>query len=1220
MQLAYLALFEEGMVPKCEELAVSVTEAFAKINQFEKKLAKLPEASTLEGPFDHYRQIHCRAHFMLAELICSLSGKYWRRDLNSYYDKVLSILKDEQLLGDRHRKELAKASMNCKICEQKVFLFEMKLHSVNCMEKQSLQKQLFELNNAIGFEISKTSLKMFKERSSRFLAGSMASQNSCSFDMACNMNLCSPKPNNSSNHKVERKSIFNPAAQKVQINGLSQFHPLAEARQASSRKRSESENSHRPPSPDPSPFSCEQINQPSEDPPAAIDFCGFFPFSINSVVSSGIENSPMQANLAKPGPLASSGLTAKHPHFQNSPFSNENPAQSPGKSFARRYLKDVSSVHKSNDDEEANHPASSNNNSKDSVFIKRYLSRNQQDAENRSSKPQESNSIKNLLKQNSVTLYLNTRQSEEFEDPITTINQMLDKYCKFHLFRNELEKEKQILKFLRKKSKYLNPNNLDAELAVKHIEAVTEHIAKKVDLLENLEKCILSLRKTYFNSRFFYKLRKSYSYKCISKTNISGSNFKLEQSKAVRHHKSSNSFSHSASRKVASNENIQPDLQFPSKRKHSIKIFQNIELDNTPLNEIKDDSQNCFSSHYSKRLMDIQLSRKKRKLDSPRGFYPEPESQNPKLGFQNGKRVNYFVNIRPCSIEFAGNLSPPASIDESFSNNNQSSKRTDDECFAPLPVRSLQLLTENSTSELCSGTQVSMKAMPSRNSQVEGHLSIVSEVDSNNPSRSRMVNRSQSKKKLLQKNSCCSIDENSCSKIVSPFFKCNNYLKSMGNIKQSSDQALFHCGSITSFDLPLVKDFVVLSKIGKGAFGEVVKVQKKSTKDIYALKFIKIGDKLTKSQLKNLLNERNIFHKVDSDFVTKAYYSFIYKNYACFVMEFIDGGDLKKLLQEEVLFSEQEAKFYLAEIIFGISYLHSQKIIHRDLKPANLLITRKGHVKVADFGLSRIMSEFQVGERNKIDMYCNFQEGNSAVMNKSIVGTPEYIPIELLTEDGKVTEAIDWWAVGCILYEMIVGVSIFGGKTVQEVFSNIINRRIDWPPIGRDEGCVSAEFQDLVLRFLEPDPTKRLGFGGLDEIKSHPFFQGFSFEKTQLLTPPFSNSRSTVECIDRHTEQNLDEQFESSEIAELTNYLDQHVVETAEEPEDNSELENSDFIEGKKFEFRRDDLLHTQNMRTYNRELRSRDLEFKSILAAKARNSKVLLQFSLLRGYSGDSN
>lgn len=267
-------------------------------------------------------------------------------------------------------------------------------------------------------------------------------------------------------------------------------------------------------------------------------------------------------------------------------------------------------------------------------------------------------------------------------------------------------------------------------------------------------------------------------------------------------------------------------------------------------------------------------------------------------------------------------------------------------------------------------------------------------------------------------------------------------------------------------------DFYYLKTLGKGAFGTVFLVQHKATGDLFALKVISQANSMTVAEINNLLTERNIFGIVQGEFVTQAISSFIYKSLVCFLLEFMPGGDLRKLLDTEEYFDEDWARFYLAEIVQGLEALHNKGIVHRDLKPENILICNTGHIKLADFGLSDIKTEIIKANFSQHfkDLYLNskfefmssqndMEESSKTVDQKviptstknglmRIVGTPDYIPPEVL-KTGEYTPAADWWAVGIIAYELLTNCPPFNAKSIDQVFDNIKNMRIEWLPTGR---------------------------------------------------------------------------------------------------------------------------------------------------------------------------
>lgn len=440
---------------------------------------------------------------------------------------------------------------------------------------------------------------------------------------------------------------------------------------------------------------------------------------------------------------------------------------------------------------------------------------------------------------------------------------------------------------------------------------------------------------------------------------------------------------------------------------------------------------------------------------------------------------------------------------------------------------------------------------------------------------------------------------------------------------------------------PSIKDFEIIKPISKGAFGSVYLAKKKSTGDYFAIKVLKKADMVAKNQVTNVKAERAIMMwQGESEFVAKLYWTFSSKDYLYLVMEYLNGGDCASLIKILGGLPEDWAKKYLGEVILGVEHLHNRGIVHRDLKPDNLLIDQKGHLKLTDFGLSRmgligrqkrvldsnvnesapdllkqgpfaraasisssrstsfdfhghhspgstpqmtpdngfttpsyfsLTRESTVNSKDSKDRRTSGRSdsGNSESMtqlfnsfslneagqqmpnqrrtieelsegsgspdltnlsqtvshnselkntppqtsmmpppmalfdpddsNRRFVGTPDYLAPETVNGVGQ-DERSDWWSVGCILFEFLYGYPPFHGASPDEVFENILARRITWP----DEGDfdVSPEAKDLMNKLLCMDPVQRLGantdekFGsGGEEIRSHAWFKGTDWDK-----------------------------------------------------------------------------------------------------------------------------
>ena len=316
--------------------------------------------------------------------------------------------------------------------------------------------------------------------------------------------------------------------------------------------------------------------------------------------------------------------------------------------------------------------------------------------------------------------------------------------------------------------------------------------------------------------------------------------------------------------------------------------------------------------------------------------------------------------------------------------------------------------------------------------------------------------------------------------------------------------------------------FTVIKTIGVGAFGEVALVRKKGTQHLFAMKTLRKSDVLRRNQVAHVKAERDILAEADNEWVVKLYYSFQDRENLYFVMDYIPGGDLMSLLIKKEIFDEPLAVFYIAELTCAIESVHAMGFIHRDIKPDNILIGRDGHIKLTDFGLctgfrwTHNSKYYQESKNCDCGPDCTWEFCMGTARNKplerrrktdhnrclahSLVGTPNYIAPEVLMRIGY-TQLCDWWSVGVILYEMLVGQPPFLANTPAETQFKVINwnTTLRIPP----QAQLSPEAQDLILK-LCTDHSMRLGKHGPGEIKAHPFFNTVDFESgLRRTTAPF---------------------------------------------------------------------------------------------------------------------
>jgi len=302
--------------------------------------------------------------------------------------------------------------------------------------------------------------------------------------------------------------------------------------------------------------------------------------------------------------------------------------------------------------------------------------------------------------------------------------------------------------------------------------------------------------------------------------------------------------------------------------------------------------------------------------------------------------------------------------------------------------------------------------------------------------------------------------------------------------------------------------FHFVAVLGRGHFGKVILARYKNTGEYFAIKALKKGDIIARDEVESLLAEKRIFEVANSmrhPFLVNLFACFQTKSHVCFVMEYAAGGDLMMHIHADV-FTEPRTVFYTGCVVLGLQYLHENKIIYRDLKLDNLLLDTEGYVKIADFGLCKE----GMGYGDRTGTFC---------------GTPEFLAPEVLTETSY-TRAVDWWGLGVLIFEMLVGESPFPGDDEEEVFDSIVNDEVRYPRF------LSLEAIAIMRRLLRKNPERRLGASERDaeDVKKQAFFRNVNWEDLLMrrVPPPFVPTISGFEDVS-----NFDEEF-TSEKPKLT--------------------------------------------------------------------------------------
>ncbi|KAI9737906.1 MAG: hypothetical protein M1834_009276 [Cirrosporium novae-zelandiae] len=349
-------------------------------------------------------------------------------------------------------------------------------------------------------------------------------------------------------------------------------------------------------------------------------------------------------------------------------------------------------------------------------------------------------------------------------------------------------------------------------------------------------------------------------------------------------------------------------------------------------------------------------------------------------------------------------------------------------------------------------------------------------------------------------------------------------------------------------------DFQILTQVGQGGYGQVFLAQKRDTKEVCALKVMSKKLLFKLDEIRHILTERDILTAAKSDWLVKLLYAFQDEQSIYLAMEYVPGGDFRTLLNNTGVLHNRHARFYIAEMFMCVDALHQLGYIHRDLKPENFLIDSIGHVKLTDFGLAagmlspvkiesmrikleevgrmpvpfgRPMEERSAAERREGYRSLRGRETNYA---KSIVGSPDYMAPEVLKGD-KYDFTVDYWSLGCMLFEALAGYPPFAGATVDETWQNLKEwEKVFQKPKWEDPNYfLSRRTWDLICRLVA---SKESRFHGINEIKHHMYFAEVDWNSLRKQRAPF------VPDLDSETDAGYFDDF--SNEADMAKYKEVH--------------------------------------------------------------------------------
>lgn len=287
---------------------------------------------------------------------------------------------------------------------------------------------------------------------------------------------------------------------------------------------------------------------------------------------------------------------------------------------------------------------------------------------------------------------------------------------------------------------------------------------------------------------------------------------------------------------------------------------------------------------------------------------------------------------------------------------------------------------------------------------------------------------------------------------------------------------------LTLRDVIPMAELEFLRTLGCGTFGRVKLVRHKSTALPYAMKVLSKANVVAYKQQSNVLNEKRIMAQCNHPFILKLFQTYKDKTHLYLLVEFVQGGELFSYLHctpnSPGRLVNNHARFYASHVLMALEYLHERHIVYRDLKPENLLIDPEGYLKVVDFGFAKVVTD----------------------RTYTLCGTPEYLAPELVLGKGH-NKGVDYWALGVLIFEMVVGYSPFAGANQadqMQICQNIVRQTLEFPT------CVSEPCRDLISKLLDRDQAKRLGLthGGAQAIRSHAWFSGLNWDRVYKKQEP----------------------------------------------------------------------------------------------------------------------